>query len=199
MGPEKRMSCIDVISIRNKSMSIWISCTSVQCLKKLPSIPIPRDIYTKPVNSEEKLLIVIIIWSAYLKTIRHFYHDLRTFIIILSDSSTHVILNVSLIELSEMKNRSRYEVIAAILKSANKEETRTKIMYKAMLSNDQCKIYLDSLLQSGLIQEVDNGAKIVYRTSSKGDKFLSYYDQMKELLPVGIEDNLTEEYYRLSV
>jgi predicted transcriptional regulator len=43
-----------------------------------------------------------------------------------------------------MKNRSRYEVIAAILKSANREETRTKIMYKAMLSNDQCKIYLDS-------------------------------------------------------
>ena len=118
---------------------------------------------------------------------------------ILSDSSTHVILNVSLVELSEMKNRSRYEVIAAILKSANKEETRTKIMYKAMLSNDQCKIYLESLLQSGLIQEVDNGAKIVYRTTSKGYNFLSYYDQMKELLPVGIEDNLTEEYYRLSV
>lgn len=69
---------------------------------------------------------------------------------ILSDSSTHVILNVSLVELSEMKNRSRYEVIAAILKSANKEETRTKIMYKAMLSNDQCKVYLESLLQSGL-------------------------------------------------
>ena len=43
-----------------------------------------------------------------------------------------------------MKNRSRYEVIAAILKSVGKEETRTKIMYKAMLSNDQCKLYLDS-------------------------------------------------------
>lgn len=124
---------------------------------------------------------------------------LTTFIIILSDSSTHVKWNVGLIELSEMKNRSRYEVIAAILKSANKEETRTKIMYKAMLSNDQCKVYLDSLLHSGLIQEVDNGTKIVYRITAKGDKFLSYYDQMKELLPVGIEDNLTEEYYRLSV
>ena len=46
-----------------------------------------------------------------------------------------------------MKNRSRYEVIAAILKSVNKEETRTKIMYKAMLSNDQCKLYLDSLIK----------------------------------------------------
>lgn len=98
----------------------------------------------------------------------------------------------------KMKNRSRYEVIAAILRSSTKEETRTKIMYKAMLSNDQCKIYLDSLLQSGLIQEVNIGNKIVYRITHKGNKFLSYYDQMKELLPVGIEENIAEEYYHLS-
>jgi len=98
-----------------------------------------------------------------------------------------------------MKNRSRYEVIAAILKSSAKEETRTKIMYKAMLSNDQCKIYLDSLLNSGLIQEANNGSKLVYRITHKGNKFLSYYDQMKELLPVGIEENFAEEYYNLSM
>lgn len=97
-----------------------------------------------------------------------------------------------------MKNRSRYEVIAAILKSAFKDETRTKIMYKAMLSNDQCKIYLDSLLQSGLIQEINSGNKMVYRITQKGNMFISYYDQMKELLPVGIEENVAEEYYPLS-
>jgi predicted transcriptional regulator len=97
-----------------------------------------------------------------------------------------------------MKNRSRYEVIAAILRSASKEETRTKIMYKAMLSNDQCKIYLDSLLQSGLVQEVNIGNKMVYRITNKGNKFLAYYDQLRELLPVGIEENIAEEYYHLS-
>ncbi|MDQ3836896.1 MAG: hypothetical protein M3270_08185 [Thermoproteota archaeon] len=97
-----------------------------------------------------------------------------------------------------MKNRSRYEVIAAILKSVNKEETRTKIMYKAMLSNDQCKLYLDSLIKSGLVYEVSNGDKMLYRITPKGSRFLSYYDQMKELLPVGIEENLADEYYNLS-
>jgi predicted transcriptional regulator len=97
-----------------------------------------------------------------------------------------------------MKNRSRYEVIAAILKSANREETRTKIMYKAMLSNDQCKLYLDSLIKSGLVYEVSNGDKMLYRITPKGSRFLSYYDQMKELLPVGIEENLADEYYHLS-
>ncbi len=97
-----------------------------------------------------------------------------------------------------MKNRSRYEVIAAILKSVNKEETRTKIMYKAMLSNDQCKLYLDSLIKSGLVYEVSNGDKMLYRITPKGSRFLAYYDQMKELLPVGIEENLADEYYHLS-
>jgi predicted transcriptional regulator len=97
-----------------------------------------------------------------------------------------------------MKNRSRYEVIAAILKSAGRDETRTKIMYKAMLSNDQCKIYLDSLLHSGLIQGSNSGNKMVYRITQKGNKFLSFYDQMKLLLPVTVEENFEEEYYHLS-
>jgi len=97
-----------------------------------------------------------------------------------------------------MKNRSRYEVIAAILKSAGREETRTKIMYKAMLSNDQCKIYLDSLLQSGLIQGSNSGNKMVYRITQKGNKFLSYYDQMRLLLPIVVEENFEEGYYHLN-
>ena len=71
-------------------------------------------------------------------------------------------------------------------------------MYKAMLSNDQCKIYLDSLLHSGLIQEVNSGNKMVYRVTHKGNKFLAYYDQMKELLPVGIDENIADEYYHLN-
>jgi predicted transcriptional regulator len=97
-----------------------------------------------------------------------------------------------------MKNRSRYEVIAAILKAVGREETRTKIMYKAMLSNDQCKMYLDSLIRSGLVSELDREAKIFYKVTPKGTRFLAYYDQMKELLPVGIEENLANEYYHLS-
>jgi predicted transcriptional regulator len=118
-------------------------------------------------------------------------------IIFLCDSFIQIKWNVRIKLNITMKNRSRYEVIAAILRSATKEETRTKIMYKAMLSNDQCKIYLDSLLHSGLIQEVNSINKMAYKITPKGNIFLSYYDQMKELLPVGIEENLTEEYYHL--
>ena len=94
-----------------------------------------------------------------------------------------------------MKNRSRYEVIAAILKSAGNEETRTKIMYKAMLSNDQCKSYLDSLIERGLVHRVNNGDETLYKMSAKGARFLTYYDEMKVLLPVGLEEKLADKYY----
>jgi predicted transcriptional regulator len=89
-----------------------------------------------------------------------------------------------------MKNRGRFEVIAAILKAVDKEETRTKITYTAMLSHDQCKLYLDSLIKSGLVREVNDGSKVVYKATPKADRFLSYYNQMKELLPVGSDEAL---------
>ena len=94
----------------------------------------------------------------------------------------------------DMKNRSKYGVIAAILRSAMREETRTKIMYKAMLSNDQCRNYIDSLLNFGLIVEQNNGAKLVYKVTNKGSTFLDYYEQMMHLLPISLNQTSEEDY-----
>jgi predicted transcriptional regulator len=94
----------------------------------------------------------------------------------------------------DMKNRSKYGVIAAILRSAMREETRTKIMYKAMLSNDQCRNYIDSLLNFGLIVEQNNGTKLVYKVTNKGSTFLDYYEQMMHLLPMSLNQNPEEDY-----
>ncbi|HEX2305433.1 MAG TPA: winged helix-turn-helix domain-containing protein [Nitrososphaeraceae archaeon] len=98
-----------------------------------------------------------------------------------------------------MKNRSKYGVIAAILRSAMTEETRTKIMYKAMLSNDQCRNYIDSLLNFGLIMEHNNGSKMMYKVTNKGTIFLDYYDQMMHLLPMSLDENSNEEPYSIKL
>jgi len=98
-----------------------------------------------------------------------------------------------------MKNRSKYGVIAAILRSAIREETRTKIMYKAMLSNDQCRNYIDSLLNFGLIMEHNNGTKMVYKVTNKGSAFLDYYEQMMHLLPMSLEERPEEESYGIKL
>jgi len=88
-------------------------------------------------------------------------------------------------------------VIAAILRSAIREETRTKIMYKAMLSNDQCRNYIDSLLNFGLIMGQNNGSKMVYKVTNKGATFLDYYDQMMHLLPMSLDENSDQGYYKI--
>lgn len=97
-----------------------------------------------------------------------------------------------------MKNRSRYEVIAAILSSCIKMETRTKIMYKAMLSNDQCKLYIQFLLKCGLINEVLNGEKRYYTITEGGNKFLVNFEKLKEMLPSIMEGEI-EEHYNLTI
>ena len=89
-----------------------------------------------------------------------------------------------------MKNRSRYEVIAVILSSCIRMETRTKIMYKAMLSNDQCKLYIQFLLKCGLIKEMTNGEKRYYSITESGNKFLFNFEKLKQMLPTIMEEDI---------
>ena len=93
-----------------------------------------------------------------------------------------------------MKNRSRYEEIAAILSSCIRMETRTKIMYKAMLSNDQCKLYIQFLLKCGLIKEMTNGEKRYYSITESGNKFLFNFEKLKQMLPTIMEEDIPDNY-----
>ena len=53
----------------------------------------------------------------------------------------------------DMKNRSRSDIIGAILEAANGGgATKTIIMYKAMLSHEYMKDYLLSLVEDDLIE-----------------------------------------------
>jgi len=72
-------------------------------------------------------------------------------------------------------------------------------MYKAMLSNDQCRNYIDSLLNFGLIMEHSNGTKMVYKVTNKGSMFLNYYEQMMHLLPISLEESADEEPYNIKL
>jgi predicted transcriptional regulator len=72
-------------------------------------------------------------------------------------------------------------------------------MYKAMLSNDQCRNYIDSLLNFGLIMEHNNGSKMVYKVTNKGTTFLDYYDQMMHLLPMSLDENSHEESHSIKL
>ncbi len=79
-----------------------------------------------------------------------------------------------------MKHRSRTEITAMILDTANKEATKTKIMYNAYLSYNQLKEFLSILTENNLLEYIE-GAR-TFRTTEKGLNFLKMHREMAELL-----------------
>jgi predicted transcriptional regulator len=78
--------------------------------------------------------------------------------------------------------RSRTEIVAMILNSANGGATKTKIMYSAYLSYNQLKEYLTILIENELIDYID-GNKI-FRTTENELNLLKIYNEMAELLHI---------------
>ena len=81
-----------------------------------------------------------------------------------------------------MKYRSRTEIVAMILDSANGGATKTKMMYKAFLSYHQLKEYLFMLIENELIEYL-NGTQ-TFRTTEKGLNYLKMKNEIGELLHI---------------
>lgn len=81
-----------------------------------------------------------------------------------------------------MRYRSRTELASNILEAANGGATKTKIMYRAFLSYAQLKEYLAMLTENGLMMRDIDGD--LYRTTSKGIRFLETSRQLGGLLEV---------------
>ena len=91
-------------------------------------------------------------------------------------------------------NRSRFDIIAAILISAmNKWATKTQIMYKANLSFKQLQKYMKFLMSSGLIRVSDTNRGRHFRTTPKGIRFLKDYEKICSYFQSITEEELYEE------
>jgi predicted transcriptional regulator len=86
-----------------------------------------------------------------------------------------------------MKHRSRLEIIAEILETANTSKAiQAKIMHRVYLSYPQLKEYLAHLLENGLIEY--NHAERIYITTARGIRFLEIYRQLNDV--VVMTDNI---------
>ena len=81
-----------------------------------------------------------------------------------------------------MKYRSRTEIVSMMLDSANGGSTKTKMMYKSMLSYNQLKEYLTVLIENDLIKYL-NGTQ-TFRTTEKGLNLLKIHNEMAEMLHI---------------
>ena len=80
-----------------------------------------------------------------------------------------------------MKYRDRIDIISQILKIANGGGvTRTKIMYRGLLSYAQIKEYLMLLTEKELLRYDKNTQ--TFKTTEKGLRFLDIYSRIVEII-----------------
>ena len=76
--------------------------------------------------------------------------------------------------------RNRIDIIAQLLDAASSPSTKTKMMYKAMLSFEQLKEYLVMLTENDLIA-YDNPTRR-FTITNKGYQFMQRYEDLNKLI-----------------
>lgn len=83
-------------------------------------------------------------------------------------------------------HRSRIDIMANVLNVAVEGAKKTHIMYKCNLSFRQLQVYLELLLDRGLLRKVSGRGNReearLFETTKKGRAFLDAYSNIKVLL-----------------
>jgi len=80
------------------------------------------------------------------------------------------------------KNRSRFEIIAEILRGLRVPICWTNIMSHCNMSSKQSGQYLNLLRSSDLIQMQMAAGKVTYQRTEAGQEFLKHYNKIALLL-----------------
>lgn len=83
---------------------------------------------------------------------------------------------------NERKRRNRLYIIAEILTVAKEGSLKTQIMYRANLSFAQLNEYLSFLIKIYLLKIQNEDGKKIYRTTTKGNKYIEKYKDITNLL-----------------
>jgi predicted transcriptional regulator len=87
------------------------------------------------------------------------------------------------------KRRDKLRILEEILETAKQGVLKTQVMYKVNMSFTQLNQYLSFLLRVGLLEKVERGNALVYRTTSKGRDFVQRYRGIRQLLKVMVHKN----------
>jgi predicted transcriptional regulator len=80
------------------------------------------------------------------------------------------------------KRRDHLFIMAEILEVAIDGALKTQVMYRANLSFAQLNEYLRLMLDIKLLESVKNTERVLYKTTSKGVRYLQSYRELRDLL-----------------
>lgn len=91
-------------------------------------------------------------------------------------------------------NRGKIEIIGDILNLSTEGVRKTHLMFMANLSYGQLFNYLEELQSRGFIEQIVEGKRISYRTTTSGRDFLSSYRSMIQILDGTLSKPVYEMY-----
>lgn len=80
------------------------------------------------------------------------------------------------------RRRDRLSIMAEMLETAKGGALKTRIMYGANLSSAQLDEYLSLLIEIGLLRDLNDGGKTLYKTTTMGIRFIDDYRKISTLL-----------------
>jgi predicted transcriptional regulator len=90
-----------------------------------------------------------------------------------------------------MGNRSTIDIASDVLEAANGGASKIEIMYKALLSYNQMKVYVNFLNEKGLlVYDNQHGETHTFRTTEKGLRFLEIYNRLAEMIKEDEEEQV---------
>ena len=78
-----------------------------------------------------------------------------------------------------MKRRSNDLIISQILEICENGAGKTKIVYQANLNSIKVTQCLTNLIKSGLVVEIPQGSRVLFKTTFKGMEFRKRYEQLQ--------------------
>jgi predicted transcriptional regulator len=90
-----------------------------------------------------------------------------------------------------MGNRSSIDIASDVLEAANGGANKIQIMYKALLSYNQMKEYVNFLTEKGLlVYDNQHGEVHMFRTTEKGLRFLEIYNRLEDMIKKDEEEQI---------
>jgi predicted transcriptional regulator len=90
-----------------------------------------------------------------------------------------------------MGNRNTIDIASDVLEAANGGTSKIQIMYRALLSYNQMKVYVNFLTEKGLlVYKNQQGEAHTLRTTEKGLRFLEIYNQLKDMIKEDEEEQV---------
>jgi predicted transcriptional regulator len=90
-----------------------------------------------------------------------------------------------------MGNRNTIDIASDVLEAANGGTSKIQIMYRALLSYNQMKVYVNFLTEKGLlVYKNQQGEARTFRTTEKGLRFLEIYNRLEDIIKEDEEEQI---------